>query len=156
VLNFHLWKRLYQHYSSSKDTEERNVWLSAILIQLINISQRIPSDQQTIERLCMEISNDPRRNYTLEEMCELCGYSSNHLIRLFQKYKGISPHEFVTHVKMDKAKELLMRQLSVTQVAQYLNYYDANHFFKQFKKKMGVSPKTFVKQSFDQKNDPVV
>lgn len=70
--------------------------------------------------------------------------SPNHLSSIFKKYNGTGFAEFVSEVKIEKAKELIIRgRYKMYEVAQLLGYEDAYYFSKVFKKVTGMSPREY-------------
>ena len=78
----------------------------------------------------------------LSKLSLKCGYSADHLRRLFEARFGITPKAFRTGYRMHLAKDLLgLRDLSVQEVATQLGYGHPAHFSTAFKKHFGQSPK---------------
>jgi two-component system, response regulator YesN len=70
--------------------------------------------------------------------------SPNHLSSIFKKYNGTGFAEFVSEVKIEKAKELIIRgRYKMYEVAQLLGYEDAYYFSKVFKRVTGMSPREY-------------
>ncbi len=84
---------------------------------------------------------------SIAEIAARCGVSECYFRRLFKEYSGESPVAFRQHYRMEKAKQLLLsdEQMSISDIAQELNFADIYHFSKTFKKYCGVSPQGFVK-----------
>jgi AraC family transcriptional regulator len=71
-----------------------------------------------------------------------CGYSSDHIRRLFEARFVVSPKAFRTNYRMHLAQDLLrLRDLNVQEVAEQLGYGHPAHFSTAFKKYVGQSPK---------------
>jgi two-component system response regulator YesN len=63
---------------------------------------------------------------------------------MFREELGITFVEYLTMVRMEEAKKLLMDpSLSVVAVASQVGYEDASYFSKVFKKYVGVSPNRY-------------
>ena len=78
-------------------------------------------------------------------MAEFFGYSEKYLIRLFKKNTGMPPIQYLTEMKMEKARELLADQkMSVKEIAASL-HYDYYYFMRLFKRRTGMSPEKFRK-----------
>ena len=70
-------------------------------------------------------------------------YYLNHiyLSRLFKSHTGENFIDYLTRVRMDKARELLEKgNLKVKDVAEYVGYNNPYYFAKSFKKHFGYSP----------------
>ncbi|NMO94901.1 AraC family transcriptional regulator [Paenibacillus lemnae] len=77
---------------------------------------------------------------THEDLEKISGLTRNYIILQFKQAFGMSPFQFLTWVRLQKAKELaLMTSLSVGEIARQVGYSDVHTFGRMFKKKMGVS-----------------
>lgn len=72
------------------------------------------------------------------------GYSASSCSRMFRSVYGMSPRQYLSSLKLKKAKLLLMEpELSVEAVSMRLGYKDIAHFSRQFKRWTGESPGKF-------------
>lgn len=84
---------------------------------------------------------------TLESLAQLAGLSVSHYSRLFKKVIGYSPIDYLTHLRMDRAKELLvLSDYRLKSIAQSVGYGDEFYFSRIFKKVVGLSPRDYVKR----------
>lgn len=78
---------------------------------------------------------------SLEIIAEHLHISASHLSRTFKKVCGESLTEYINHVRIEKAKEYLLRQdILAYEAADLVGYHDATYFSSIFKKYTGVSP----------------
>lgn len=92
-------------------------------------------------------ANYLNNNFKIEELSEISGMSSRYFEKLFQQKFGVSPKEYVTHLRIERAKELLMSEKNlIGDVAQLLGYGDVYHFSKIFKQKTGQSPSEYRRE----------
>ena len=83
-------------------------------------------------------------NPSLESIAEHCGLSSSRFVEAFKEQMGITPHAYMTNLKIDTAKILLKNpQISVTDVAMQLNFSSGNHFSAVFKRYTGYTPSRY-------------
>lgn len=72
------------------------------------------------------------------------GYSPSSCNRAFHQVYGLSPRQYLSTLKLKKAKILLMEsKLSVEDISARLGYADIAHFSRQFKRWTGESPREF-------------
>ena len=63
---------------------------------------------------------------------------------LFKKEVGISPHKYITDVRIRQAKYLLeYSDLNINEVSVSVGFEDALYFSRMFKKYTGVSPQKY-------------
>jgi len=81
-------------------------------------------------------------------LAEYAGFDMNYFIRLFKKMFQVTPGEYLTKLKMAKAKELLSSGNTVYAVADQVGFDDAKSFSRSFKKSTGFAPVHFKKSQF--------
>lgn len=70
--------------------------------------------------------------------------SQFHFARMFKEAMGDPPHEYITRVRMERAKHLLRASdLPLREVATSVGYQTQAHFTGVFHKRVGVTPRTF-------------
>ncbi|MFH5187177.1 helix-turn-helix domain-containing protein [Paenibacillus sp. TAB 01] len=84
---------------------------------------------------------------TLEGLAQMAGLSVSHYSRLFKKFIGYSPIDYLTHLRVDRAKELLvLYDYRLKSIANSVGYTDEFYFSRIFKKVTGVSPRDYAKK----------
>lgn len=80
----------------------------------------------------------------LEGLAESVFLAPNYLRNLFKQATGRTPVEYLTLLRVSKAKEMLLKeQFSIGEIAEKVGYSDIHHFSKLFKKIEGLSPKHY-------------
>lgn len=85
---------------------------------------------------------DDGRNIVSQEISENTGFSYKYLNKIFMESEGIFIPQYILHVKMEKAIELLNSGEKVEQVARYVNL-SPNYFRKIFQERYGTPPSEF-------------
>jgi len=86
------------------------------------------------------------KNLTLEELGSYLGFNPSYFSSLFKKETGYSFLEYLSKVRMEKAKELLKEPgLRIQDVCLMVGYNDVKYFTKLFIKHTGMKPKEFRK-----------
>lgn len=81
----------------------------------------------------------------LEEASQASGVGPFHLIRLFRKHLGLTPHAYLTQVRIAKSRALLRLGEPVAQVALDVGFADQAHFTKCFKQLTGTTPALYAR-----------
>jgi AraC-like DNA-binding protein len=77
-------------------------------------------------------------------LARAAGLSPYHLIRMFRREFGLTPHAYQLSIRVSLAKGLLRAGIPITDVALQTGFYDQAHFTKVFKSQVGVTPGTYV------------
>lgn len=85
---------------------------------------------------------------SLERTCEHAGISVSYLSLLFKKNTGQTFVKYLTSLRMEKARELLLYSgLRIIEIAEQCGYSDVYYFSHSFKKQIGMSPKRYREQN---------
>ena len=82
---------------------------------------------------------------SLEQMATQAHLSPFHFARQFKATTGVSPHQFLMQLRIERAQELLASGHTSTQAAFATGFYDQSHFVRVFKRATGVTPKSFAR-----------
>lgn len=83
-------------------------------------------------------------NFSLEELAENFGVSKYKLCRDFSAYIHISPLQYLNHLRIDHAKNLLMTTNDrIYEIGNAVGIENTNHFINLFKKYTGTTPNEF-------------
>ena len=77
---------------------------------------------------------------TVDRLGREFGFERTYLYRIFKQRYGLSPKEYITAVRMEQAKKLLLGGYSVKIAAYMVGYQDEFNFSKAYKKRFGVPP----------------
>lgn len=84
---------------------------------------------------------------SLQEICSHVLMSTSSFSQAFKQYTELTFVEYLTRVRMDKAKELLrLTEYKFYQIAEKVGYTDPNYFSSSFKKHTGITPKQYREQ----------
>lgn len=141
---FVLWKRR-GHMTAMR----RNILLHEFFLTLIQDfrAQKVAGNTTAAIELTQDyMIGHYQEQLTLESLAQQAGLSVSHYSRLFKKYIGYSPIDYLTHLRMDRAKELLvLSDYRLKSIASSVGYNDEFYFSRMFKKVVGVSPRDYAK-----------
>jgi AraC family transcriptional regulator len=96
-----------------------------------------------ILRVIRHIEENLSEKLSLDALAEKAHMSKFHFCRFFFRYTGMTPLRFVTHVRIEKAKEYLKNDASVSEIAFQVGFNDLGSFIRQFKRSTGMTPSAF-------------
>lgn len=83
---------------------------------------------------------------SLKDLAKEVNISPYHLLRMFKGDLGISPHAYLTQIRIQKSKRYLIQGSSISEVAQLTGFCDQAQFTKRFKQLVGTTPGLFQKK----------
>jgi two-component system response regulator YesN len=97
-----------------------------------------------IDKVCEFIRQNYTREISLDEAAGMVGLSNFYFSKVFKLYKKMNFIDFVTEVRIKKAKELLKNPIiNIKDIGGFVGYYDPNYFTRVFKKIEGITPTEF-------------
>lgn len=83
---------------------------------------------------------------TLDALAEVCNFSRSEFCRIFRRFTGRTPFEYLQHLRVRRSLPLLQdRSLSVTQVAERAGFAGASYYAEVFRRYMNLSPLQYRK-----------
>ncbi|WP_010274609.1 bifunctional transcriptional activator/DNA repair enzyme AdaA [Paenibacillus senegalensis] len=108
--------------------------------------QRLP-DEEWIAWVSEYINNHYYEALKLESLAQYSHGSPYHLHRTFKRIKGVTPLDYVQHIRIKQAKELLEKSdLAVAEIGASVGLANPSYFITLFKKKTGITPEQYRRQ----------
>lgn len=89
------------------------------------------------------------KEINLDLLARLRCTSKYHLIRVFKKYYGVTPRQYLINKRIEKAKKILKTGKSVSDTCYTIGFESINSFSNLFKMKTGMSPSIYRRAIFD-------
>ncbi|WP_099302895.1 helix-turn-helix domain-containing protein [Bacillus sp. Marseille-P3800] len=84
---------------------------------------------------------------TLEDLARLIHLTKAETIRLFKRYVGQTPFQYMNHYRLEKSRILLVETVStVTETAMICGFSSVSYYISQFKRAYGFTPKQYQKE----------
>lgn len=84
----------------------------------------------------------------LEEIADHMNLSIIHILRIFKKEFGLPIHSYILNKKVHLAKDLLTKNIPISEVAQMSGFFEQSHLNKSFKRVFQLTPKEYQKNIF--------
>lgn len=139
----------YDKITKFETREEINIWIKNTIAwtagflrenKSIKVSRAVASAREFIR------SNYSNDNLTLKMVSDYVHLSESHLSSTFTRETGQSFIDYLTRVRIEKAKELIATtNLKIYEICEKVGYTNVEHFSRIFKKIAGISPKDYKK-----------
>jgi AraC-like DNA-binding protein len=121
-----------------------------IMYELNEISNESTDIQEKIiTQAIAYIENHFNVEINLKELAQYVNLTPFHFSRVFKKYTGYSPYEYVLNFRINYAKTLLQNSnLSIKEISISSGFNSDTHFITTFKKHTNLTPKQFREIQF--------
>ena len=128
----------------SNPTEYKNQ-TSQLFLKLIQFladnKQTTTQTTNDIEQIRLYIDFNITENLKISDIAQNFSFSQEHIIRVFKKYYGITPHRYILESKIRLAMIMLkMTDMRIDEISEKLSFSDSHHFSTQFKRLVGYKP----------------
>jgi AraC-like DNA-binding protein len=93
------------------------------------------------------INNHFDKELNLDFLSKVRCTSKFHLIRLFKKYYGQTPKQYIIDRRIEQAKELLKKGTNITDTCFDVGFDSPSSFSTLFKSRVGLTPTEFQKRA---------
>lgn len=124
------------------------LWFSGLNAAAAHAYDRtVLRDADTHARLCRArefIDQHYDRPIDLDAIAQQACFSRYHFLRAFRRAFDITPHQYLTHKRIERAKELLEgSDLPVTEVCFQVGFHSLGSFSSLFQRHVGHSPNRY-------------
>ncbi len=161
VLEFVLWAEhlAYENGGMSYHFKAREDWLPSLMQmqdlgelkrwfvdKVTTASQNVSTKREEksvslVEKAKAYMDMNYQKDLSLDDVSREYNISPYYFSRMFREENGQSFIDYLTSVRMEKAKELLTdSELSMKEIGVMVGYSDPNYFSRSFKKNIGVTP----------------
>lgn len=91
----------------------------------------------------------------LDVLAHIQRISKYHLLRLFKKYYGLTPRQYVMDIRIERSKKYLRTGMAVTETCFAVGFKSLGSFSALFKRKTGKTPTQFRKEQLSRSNLPL-
>lgn len=130
------------------DSQELNQALKKIVKEMPVQDKTMSAVSAVIRTVKNYIDDHYAQKITLENVSNEAYVSPNYLSGLFKKEMGVNFSEYLTEVRINKAKVLLGDlKYSIEEISGMVGFKDSGYFCSVFRKKVGCSPTEFRKKN---------
>ena len=141
------------YYLFCGDPERRAALLSSygnLIVRYMTAYRTVHTRNRIAEEIEQSIvHNYANAGYELDAFLQTMPYCYDYLCRIFRKEMGMTPHRYLTNLRLQAAADMLAsvyNDESITRVAQLCGFRNPLYFSRLFKKKYGVAPSEYARQ----------
>jgi AraC family cel operon transcriptional repressor len=138
--------RLLQAHHSREDQVELLCYLSAVVRLLVPEPRRplvdIAGEPDWLTRACRAMYEPENLRVGFSRFVSLSGVSDGHLARTVRRYRGRTPVELITELRLTRAAVLLEATATpVSEVALESGFDNISYFHRRFRQRFGRTPR---------------
>ena len=119
-------------------------------------SKEFPNDERVISSIIRYMQEHLSEEISLSVLADEFHLNPQYISQLFKNEIGVGFLAYLTNIRIEKAKKLLLSTaLSVTEISSLAGYSDYRVFTKVFKKAEGVTPSQFRREFLDRKKSEI-
>lgn len=133
-----MFEKIYQ-------AEDIVILRTGLMLEIAAVITSLHTSDDQYTPVVREILNYMKENYredmSLKVLSQKYCMNTSYLGQIFQKEVGCSFNQYLSKLKNEKAKELILgTNMKITDIAKEVGYPDTSYFYKKFKQCYGVSP----------------
>lgn len=137
---------LYEQLNRLREPDEMASWFHAKLSAYMGALSNTLNDtqdrlmQETVEKVKQSLTEEYALDISLETYCDRFGISLSKLSAGFKETTGVNFIDYLTKLRLDKSKELLLYSNEKVNDIAYRVGYQPSYYYRVFKKHEGVTP----------------
>jgi AraC family transcriptional regulator len=97
-----------------------------------------------LNRIRAKIEDNIEADLTLDSLAEESGYSRAHFLRMFRAATGVTPHQYVLDLRLNRAQDCLRKKnVSMIDVALSCGFSSQSHMTSVFRQRLEMTPGEF-------------
>lgn len=138
-------QKALSYYSNTIDLQLISQSAQTMALHVIQALDVKYTNREKTYKLCLTITNYIDTHYseslTVTSLANVFFISTSYLNKIFKQNIGISIHDYVTIVRLNKADQLLCeKQYKLYEIAEKVGYSSYEHFRQVYVKKRGINP----------------
>jgi len=107
------------------------------------VAETLAQVSREIQAACDYMESNYTETITLADLSKVAGLNKYTLLRSFTMQRGITPYQYLSTIRVNKAKRLLEDGVSPIEAAFQSGFTDQSHFTRFFKNFIGLTPRQY-------------
>lgn len=141
---------LYRDLVENDTVADISGWINEILMRMSNfiIEKKESKNYSLIESILNYMHANYNKDISLNSMADYVSLSTPYLSKLFKSETGENFLEYLTKLRIEKSKELLLDpDYKITTISEKVNFGNAQNYIRIFKKYEGMTPGQYREMS---------
>ena len=153
-----IYNTLLSTYINGSGSMQSDIQASSLLTQLMACCIQTANDlpfrdkkPDFVASVQSYINDNYQQEITLDDLSRYFSINKYHLQKYFKRYTGLSPNDYLTRIRLDRAKRLLRTTSDpIIEIAHEVGY-TVTYFDNIFKKYEGITPRVYRQNWYDSK-----
>lgn len=132
--------RLHDAVCAGADRLSLEVALAEAIATFARLGHARPEHTRPVRRAMEYLREKLAEPITLDDLATYSGLDKFHLCRAFRAQIGMPPHAYLTHLRIQRAKELLAAGVRASALAPRVGLYDQSQLTRHFRRIVGTTP----------------
>ena len=117
------------------------------LLYELQLEMETQLKEDSIQAVVTYMEKNYEKDISIQELAQQVNMSPSSFSKAFKKAYNTTPNQYLSSIRIEKAKQLLSPTVPLKDVASSVGYQDEFYFSRVFKKLEGISPTIYVKQN---------
>jgi AraC-like DNA-binding protein len=136
--------RLHDAVTAGADRLSLEVALTEAVATFARLGNATPEHTRPVRRAIEYLREKLAEPLTLEELAAHSGLDKFHLCRAFRAQIGMPPHTYLTHLRIQRARQLLTQGVRASELAPRVGLYDQSQLTRHFRRIVGTTPARYA------------
>ena len=128
----------------NSDLFKKNLVFMKIINELYEMQMEAKANDSIVEQACALLAANFKKEYTMKKLASDMGYSKDYIAKRFNAVLNMTPHEYLTNIRINSAKSLLITSnMSVKEIYVNCGFKEASTFHRTFFSRVGFTPHQF-------------
>jgi AraC-like DNA-binding protein len=133
-------RRLHDAVCAGADRLSLGVALAEAVATFALLGNALPEHTRPVRRAMEYLRESLSESISLDDLAAVAGLDKFHLCRAFRAQIGMPPHTYLTHLRIQRAKDLLEQGVRASELAPRVGLYDQSQLTRHFRRIVGVTP----------------